>query len=225
MTNPYKNKAQQIGLDGLWTFLLSNLLIVVTLGLTVCPAFFHVISSAIRAKGRSKHKTILILGERLKNNAPGRNYITRLERAYTIFSSYKTDCIFIVGGVTGKATISESASGKAYLLRKQIPESILYIEDESQHTLENLKNVRDMLTESQIDSVGIITNRFHLARASVLATGLGINHDVCAAEEDFEHTAKQWLLMIREAYFIHWYFTGKYWSILINNKASLERIR
>ncbi len=220
-----RKKVKQIGFDGLWTFLLSNLLIAVTFGVTLSPAFLYVTLLAIKTRGSTHSKTILVLGERLQNNSPGHNYIARLERAYAVFRLNMNRKIFIVGGLTGDATISESASGENYLLDKQVPQSSLHIENESQHTLENLKNVRDMLTENGIDSIGIVTNRFHLARASVLATGLGIKHDLCAAEESFEYTMKQWLLLIREAYFIHWYFTGKYWSILTNNKSSLERIR
>jgi uncharacterized SAM-binding protein YcdF (DUF218 family) len=225
MANTPKSRVQQIGGDGLWTFLLSNLIITLTLGLTACPAFFYVVLLAIKTTDKTSCKTILVLGERLRNSAPGHNFIARLERAYTIFSANKIQHIYIVGGVTGKSSISESACGKSFLLNKQVPENILYTEDKSQHTLENLKNVRSMFADQQISSIGIITNRFHLARASVLATGLDMTHELCAAEGCFKNTAKQWLLMIREAYFIHWYFTGKYWSILTRNNASLGRIR
>ncbi len=225
MVNNHKKKVKQMGFDGLGTFLLSNLLIVVTFGVTVSPALFYVILLAIKSRASTQSNTLLVLGERLQNNSPGHNYIARLERAYSVFRLNKNRKIFIVGGLTGDATISESASGENYLLNKQVPPSSMHIENESQHTLENLKNVRDMLTGNSIDTVGIVTNRFHLARASVLATGLGIKHDLCAAEENFQNTTKQWLLVIREAYFIHWYFTGKYWSILTNNQSSLERIR
>jgi uncharacterized SAM-binding protein YcdF (DUF218 family) len=223
-----KHRFKQMGFDGLVTYLLSNLLIVLTLGGTVIPVFLYVTLLAIKTNSHTRYRTILVLGERLQNNLPGPNYIARLDRACSILKSKKIQHVYIVGGITGSSTISESACGQSYIMDNQLgsdPSFTLHIEDKSQHTLENLKFVRDMISENQINAVGMITNRFHLARASVLAKGLGMTHDLCSAESHFKNSVIQWLLMIREAYLIHWYFTGKYWSILTNNKASLERVR
>ena len=213
-----------MGSEGLWTFLLSNLLLVGTFSLTFWPAFIYVTALARKKNRSSDSHTLLVLGERLKDNIPGANYIARLERAYAVYSTQKISQIFIVGGITGDATISESTCGKNYLLDKNIPESILTIEDESQHTLENIRNVREILPTFNADKLCIITNRFHLARAGTLATGLGVNYDLCAAEDRFESSVLQWLVILREAFFIHWYFTAKYWAVLINDKATLKRI-
>ena len=214
-----------MGSEGFWTFLLSILLLAVTFSLTFWPALIYVTVLALRTNRASDSHTLLVLGERLKNNAPDVNYIARLERAYSVYSTNKISQIFIVGGITGDATISESACGKNYLLDKGIAESILTIEDKSLHTLENIRNVREMLPVFNAEKVCIITNRFHLARAGTLAAGLGVNYDLCAAEEKFENSALQWLVIFREAFFIHWYLTAKYWAILINDKATLKRIR
>lgn len=220
-----KNKTVLIGIDGLWTFLLSNLVIITSIGLTFWPAFIYVTRLGRNCEHNTDSEALLVLGERLKNNLPGVNYIARLERASTIYKTGKVKYIFIVGGITGDAIISESACGKNYLLNKKIPASIIFTEDESLHTLENLQNIRKLLPDYNVDEISIITNRFHLARAGVLATGLRVNHVLCAAETDFKNSLKDWLIIIREAYFVHWYFTGKYWSTLTNSKTSLERIR
>ena len=224
MLNNIIKKTLLMGSEGLWALLISILLLAGSFSLTFWPAFIYVIVLARRTNITSESQILLVLGERLKQNSPGVNYIARLQRAYSIYSTQKISQIFIVGGITGDAVISESACGKNYLLKKNIPESIITIEDKSLHTLENIRNVRVMLSNPDTDKLCIITNRFHLARAGTLASGLGVNYDLCAAEDKFENSMQQWLVILREAFFIHWYFTAKYWAILIRHKATLKRI-
>lgn len=225
MKNSFIKKALLIGSEGFWTFLVSVTLLLGSATLSLWPVLTYVIVLAKRENRPQNSQTLLVLGERLQNNSPGINYIARLQRANKIYNTEKIKQIFIVGGITGEASISESACGKNFLVNQNIPESVITIEDKSRHTLENLRNVRDMLPADSTDKICIITSRFHLARTAVLASGLGIDNNVCAAEDKFKNSLMQWILIIREAFFIHWYYTAKYWAILINNKATLRRIR
>jgi uncharacterized SAM-binding protein YcdF (DUF218 family) len=211
-------------MDGIWTLSLSNLVIVSTAALSFLPAFLYVIRQAINSPATTRCPAILVLGEKLQKDLPGTNYIARLERALAVCQGRAGCSVFIVGGITGRANISESACGRSYFQQKSTTQTRITIEDRSRHTLENLHNVRVLLEQDGIDKVAIITNRFHLARAGVLASGLSLRFELCAAEDKFQHSLRQWLALFKEAYFIHWYFTGKYWSILTRNQASLDRL-
>ena len=216
---------QRLGMDGIWTLALSNLIIVSTLAVSFLPALLFVMRKAINSPSTTCCEALLVLGEKLQNNLPGSNYAARLERALAVCQGRAGCKVFIVGGITGRANISESACGKNYFQQKSITKTHIIIEDRSRHTLENLYNVRVLLEQDGIDQIAIITNRFHLARAGVLASGLSLRFELCAAEEKFQHSLWQWLALFKEAYFIHWYFTGKYWSILTRNQTSLDRLR
>jgi hypothetical protein len=66
----------------------------------------------------------------------------------------------------------------------------------------------------------LVTSRFHLARASMMARGLGIQHSLCAAED------QPWVCwpMLQEAFLIHWYVTGRTVARLIGSTRMLARI-
>ena len=131
--------------------------------------------------------------------------------------------ILLLGGVTGNNRSSEAEMGLRYLLDKGINPDRLLLEDRSRHPLENLRNARAFIA-SHPGSVAILSNRFHLARCSALASGLGMEHELCAAEEELRLSLPLAGRLLLEAFYLHWYETGKRWSRWTRDRRSLERI-
>ena len=71
----------------------------------------------------------------------------------------------------------------------------------------------------------LVTSRFHLARSSLLATGLGIAHTRCAAEDSRLPALGDLARMLVEALLIHWYVTGRCFARLIGNKRRAARAK
>jgi uncharacterized SAM-binding protein YcdF (DUF218 family) len=199
----------------------------------------------------SAFKTILIAGLRLENNLPTRAFKCRLQRAVALKSFYSNDDttppeFIILGGVTGDNQVSEAQAGANYLIEQGVDGRWIKLEQQSRHTLENMQHARSMLlhptaeaslsehTERRLsepnlpvglpEHIAIITSRFHLYRIVTLARGLNMNLQPVAAEEAFTLSLSSLFNIIREAYYLHWYWSGKLWVFITANDKSKARI-
>ncbi|MBO6947522.1 MAG: YdcF family protein [Rhodospirillales bacterium] len=165
--------------------------------------------------------TAVVLGVNLNPDGTLKNdYIARLERAK------ETDAreIWVLGGVTSTTvTESEARAGRAWLIENSVPDDKINIEEGSRHTLENLSLLRDQ-TRASPTRFALISNRYHLARVGLMASGLGMDFVLCAAENEPGIRGRDYPKALAEAFFIHWYYTGKAIARLLGHKGMLARI-
>jgi vancomycin permeability regulator SanA len=212
--------------DAMFTLVLSTLCIVLSGGLVIAPALFRVLLVAATTPARGEEKAdLLCFGKELQGEQPDPEYRARLDRVCRLVELGKADRIILMGGRTGQAVFSEAAAGRLYLERATLSSAVeMLLEEESLHTLENLRNVRDQhLREGQ--QVLLISNRYHLARCSLLAAGLGIDHALCAAEERFILNGATLVNSWKEALLIVWLITGKLWASITGNERMLARLQ
>lgn len=222
----YRLRLHTLGPDGVMTLLLAVLVVVATGGLGwlwQCRRVWQVARDTGTDVVPDTAAVITVLGMRLERNAVGDDYALRLERARWLLDAGRGKSILILGGKLGRNRISEAACGRQYLLDEGVPEVAMMVEDTSRHTLENLTYARAMLAESGSAMI-LVSNRYHLARARAFARGLGIKHWLCAAEEQWQPGTKTLLRVLREGFYVHWYYVGKRWAEFTNNRDSLNRI-
>ena len=230
MSRQKYNKIGSIRSEGYLTLLLSNFILALTAGLSGVWIFFVIYRFASKTKSTvpNNQNILLVLGKCLVKGKPDDDYIHRLKRAKVLLNNQSANWVAILGGITGEVSISEATAGKNFLLENGVTENQILIEDKSRFTLENLQLAREMLSKMESDSSGqtiiLISNRYHLARAHAMANGMKINHQLCAAEEKLDFGVKHSLKLLIEAYYLHWYYSGKYWSLWTNNKKWLQRI-
>ena len=220
--------ASAIGLDGLATFLFSNLVLVATLGVIYLYLLVRTskvaITSPCRVTGTSD--MALVLGYRLDDSGQLHEiFRQRLDRAIDYCYRNSDARICLLGGETLPGFLSEARAGLEYLRKAKMCDAVIELEEQSRHTLENLHHFRHHTDGYLKLHLHIITSRFHLARSMTLAKGLGLNVEPLAAEERFDLSIGQLFKLLKEAYLLHWYHVGKRWSILTGNSNSLERIR
>jgi uncharacterized SAM-binding protein YcdF (DUF218 family) len=210
--NPKKDQ------DALLMLLISLLAMPLTLGVFYLALLAWVIHKAATAPAGSLDRTatFLVFGKKLRRNEPDREYRARLDRLLQC----RFQTAILMGGQTGGA-ISEAQAGCDYLLAHGQDRRSMHLETDSQNTLENLKNARQLLERQ---SIVIISNRYHLARCSVLASSLGIEHRLCAAEQHFRCNASTLLKCLLETFYLHWFYSGKYWALLTRNHRMLNKL-
>lgn len=230
MNSQIYKKIDSIRSEGFLTLLLSNFILALTAGFSGLWVFLEIYRFASKSESRTQdsQNVLLVLGKRLINGKPDYDYTQRLIRAKVLLDQRSASWVAILGGITGKIYISEAIAGKNFLLEKGVNDKQILIEDKSRHTLENLQLARKMLSENENYTsnytVVLISNRYHLARAHAMAAGMKINHKLCAAEKNWDFNVKLFFKLLIEAYYLHWYYVGKYWSSWINNKKWLQRI-
>ena len=217
----------RVGLDGLVTLALSLLVILLTAGLTLLLVFLRVRDLARHATCPGRADCLLVLGVQLEDGRPGRDYRRRLLRALQLARRNPQARIWVLGGQTSASGPSEAAAGAAWLHEHGLAATRIRCEDQSRHTLENLRHARDLIARDPGGCDGelvLITSRFHLARAVGLARGLGLSVRPCPAERCGRAGARRPGVLLREAVLLHWYHTGRRFARLIRHRGMLERI-
>ncbi|MBL3589051.1 MAG: YdcF family protein [gamma proteobacterium endosymbiont of Lamellibrachia anaximandri] len=215
---------KMMGWDGLTTFFLSSLIVLLSLGLSLIPSLRTVCLTARKTPSTAPDKALLIvLGAHLEQDAVSARFITRLQRALNLYRQAPPRPIMILGGITSRNRFSEAERGHEWLESEGVSSNDIQMEMRSRNTLENLKHARDLIDQSQRVPV-FITSRFHLARCAAMANDLGLSHQLCAAEEKLVFRPSLIFLCLMEAFYLHWYQVGKFWSRLTQNRKSLERI-
>jgi glycosyltransferase involved in cell wall biosynthesis len=214
-----------VGGDGLAMLILSNLVLMATGGISLLWSCGRVYRVARSASSQAKSLGYrVVLGQRLSKTGLTEEYAGRLDRAKLSLNSSMAGLILIVGGRNGTSAVTEAQAGRDYLVKQGIALDQIQVEDSSRHTLENLQQVRSLLTMVIGEPVVFISNRYHLARIQAIANGLGIPHELCAAESQWQLRRITWWHLLKEGYLLHWYYVGKWWTQVTGHVKMSKRI-
>jgi glycosyltransferase involved in cell wall biosynthesis len=202
---------------------LSLLIMLLSAGLTLLISLAYTWWVAKTTPANANGKYIIVLGKRLQNNVPDFDYRQRLDRAVRFSREIPIREFYLLGGTTGNADISESLAGLQYLESKGVNPASIHLEQSSRNTLENLKQL-SMRVEIPDNRIVLITNRYHLARAGIMARQFGYNVELCAAESDEVVGMLGKLAYLGEAVLLHWFLTGLLYAKATRNQAMLIRI-
>jgi uncharacterized SAM-binding protein YcdF (DUF218 family) len=169
---------------------------------------------------------ILVLGRLLEGNELTAVFEARLGHAKALWRQGFAPRIFVAGGTTGKAHRSEAEAGRDWLMARGVPAEAILMEDRSQHTLENLFNVRAVMREAGWQTLLMVSDPLHLARALATAQGLGLTVLCCPAiaAPPRRGSGAWWFRAATEAFLLHWYHAGMVYSRLIRSERQLERV-
>lgn len=138
---------------------------------------------------------VIVLGCRVQRNGrPSLMLGRRIEAAYEYLSENK-DVICIVSGGQGEdEPISEGEAMKVALVEKGIEESRIFVEDKSENTKENIEFSAKLLEEMgiEVNEAAIVTDGFHLYRASLMAKGTWQNTTSVAADTPWWLVTAYW---------------------------------
>jgi uncharacterized SAM-binding protein YcdF (DUF218 family) len=169
---------------------------------------------------------ILVLGRKLEEDLPTPVFTARLSHGADLWRSGLAPRIIVAGGLTGDATRTEAEAGRAWLEAQGVRPGSILTEDRSQHTLENLFNLRKTMRQEGWSSLLLVSDSLHLARAGALARGLGLQArcSPAGACPPASGTAGWWLRAFHEAFLLHWYYTGMLYSRVIRSERQLARV-
>jgi uncharacterized SAM-binding protein YcdF (DUF218 family) len=216
---------QKLGPGGLSTFLLALSGSMLLAGLPLLWRLRRVLRAA-RSERPSPADVILVLGRRLRDDQPTAVFKARLAHAADLWHQGLGPRILVAGGITGKASVSEAEAGCDWLQNHGIPSSALLIENRSQHTLENLFWVRELIRAEGLRSIILVSDPLHLARAQAMAEGLGLRTYLAPADSapPARITLRWWGRALSEAFLLHWYCTGMTFSRLTGSRKQLARV-
>lgn len=151
--------------------------VVIILGLLLFVITEGCILSAFRAKGKENLDYIIVLGAQIKEKGPSAALKFRLDEAYDYLVENENTICIVSGGQGANEPCTEAQGMYEYLVKKGISPERILLEDKSTDTSENIAFSMNLLDKDH-DSVGIVTNNFHVFRGVHLAKHMGIKN-VC----------------------------------------------
>ena len=129
------------------------------------------------AEGEGKLDYIIVLGAQMKSNGPSRVLKMRLDKAYNYLMENPDTVAIVSGGQGADEHVSEAQGMYDYLVGKGIAAERILLEGQSRNTSQNI-DFSSAFLDKERDSVGIVTNNFHIFRATHIAKKNGYSH-VC----------------------------------------------
>lgn len=147
-----------------------------------CLGFFILIFSTLIASiyrygavsDLQKADTIIVLGAAQWNGNPSQIFQARLDRARELYKQGYAASIIVTGGKTMENINSDSSVGKEYLAQRDISADLIFVEECSRTTLQNLMFAQKIMKARDLRSAILISHDFHMARAERMAQDLGI---------------------------------------------------
>lgn len=116
-----------------------------------------------------KSDCIIVLGCQVYGTTPSPFLTWRTEQAFKLYREGYGKYIIVSGGKGPGENISEAEAMKRYLVSKGVDTSKILIEDKSGSTMANLINSKTIMDEKGLNTAVIVSNKYHLKRASLIA--------------------------------------------------------
>ena len=150
---------------------------------------FLILQGLIISSARTEEAEVdalIVLGAGLRNGAPSLVLRTRLNAAIDYIETREGVPIIVSGGLGQGQSITEAQAMFNYLVERGVDENLIWLEGASTNTSENLAFSRDIMKEHGLDvenaTVAVVSNEFHLFRATLIARNVGFEAVGVAAE-------------------------------------------
>ena len=161
--------------------MLGGLLII---GLLYISTIHLMIKLAENEETISNADFLVVLGARLYGDYPSPALRERLDSALVYLNNNSSTKVIVTGGKGADELIPEALAMRDYLVAGGIDQSRIIMEDKSTSTFENLALTKELISSlGEVDpTIVIVSNKFHLFRARLLARRVGIEPGLLGAE-------------------------------------------
>lgn len=154
---------------------------VLIVGLALFIWLGHEIKQGMKHTANGTNEYVVILGAKVKpGGVPSLSLANRLDVAASYLQKHPQVLVIVSGGQGEDEDRTEASVMRDVLVEKGIDPGRILIEDKSTSTYENLLFSKELLPEN-IAAITIISNDFHLRRATFLANSLDLEADTVAA--------------------------------------------
>ena len=147
----------------------------------------------------------IVLGAAAWGNKPSPVFKERIRHAVHLYQTNTTQKLLFTGGALRDGIPSEGEVGARWAIKLGVAPEDTACEGTSRDTWYNLKNAQVILQQQQIDSVILVSDYFHLARAGIMARDLGLHVQLSPTPTSkFNNSSEtdKLKLYVKESYFI-----------------------
>ena len=177
----------------------ASVVIIVALNLLICA--ISIISFSKRDE-KSKSDVAVVLGAGTTNGEVSPVYRERINHAIWLYENGYVDYLIFTGGFGEKNSVSDSEAAKRYALSRAVPENVIFIEEASTITEENLEQAKIIMDNNSWESAIIVSDPLHMKRAMLMASDQLINARSSPTPTTMYKTPKTKLpFLLREEFF------------------------
>ena len=157
-------------------------------GLLYLAAVEVPIIAASSGDGDREYGYIIVLGAAVHGDTPSLSLVERMRAAADYMKEHPDTVAIVSGGQGSDENISEAEAMYAWLTQNGIDKGRIVLEDRATSTLENLENSFDIIRSRGDDPNGgtaVVTSEYHIYRAKLLASSLGISVGSVAAHTTY----------------------------------------
>ena len=148
--------------------------VIIILGVALFISVEVLISTGFNEDGDKNLDYIIVLGAQIHSNgAPSTVLKYRLNKAIEYLNDNPDTLCIVSGGQGYNEPITEARGMSDYLIKQGIDENRIIIEDKSLNTNQNIKYSMEKVDISD-KKVGVVTNNFHVYRATLIAKKQGL---------------------------------------------------
>ena len=126
----------------------------------------------------------------LMSLAPYKRYAHRCEVAIALYQDGYVRFLIFTGGIGDGDSISEAQAAKNYALAMGIPETAIFIEENSHITEENMENAKRIMDAQHLQTALIVSDPLHMKRAMLMAQDYGITAYTSPTQSTMYQTSK-----------------------------------
>ena len=116
----------------------------------------------------------VVLGASVYDNSPSPVFCERINHAVDLYNDGYVNAIIMTGGVGEGNIRSEADIACEYAVQQGVPADVIFEEEDSSITAENLEMAKRVMSEQGIDTALIVSDPLHMKRAMMYADDLGM---------------------------------------------------
>ena len=117
----------------------------------------------------------IVLGAATTNGEVSPVYRERINHAIWLYENGYVDYLILTGGFGDGNSVSDSAAAKNYAISRGIPENVIFIEEASTITEENLEQAKIIMDNNSLNTAILVSDPLHMKRAMRMADDYGID--------------------------------------------------
>lgn len=175
----------------IWLLVLAGLVVAVRMAETSDPA--------------QPADVIIVLGSGLRRDGrPGDALYRRSFWAADLYQAGLAEHVICTGGVGTVQIRSEASACREVLVSRGVPADAVLLEEQSKSTEENALYAQQIMSQRGFDDAILVTDGFHMFRASWIFDSQGVEHDRSPVPRDWVRRRYYVKHFTRELLAIHW---------------------
>jgi uncharacterized SAM-binding protein YcdF (DUF218 family) len=150
-------------------------------------------------RSRRTVDAIVVLGAAQYDGRPSPQLRARLDHVVTLWNVPVAPLVVVTGGKQIGDRFTEAEASRDYLVSKGVPVEVIVIESRGTSTYQSLEAVRDEARLNQWNDVVLVSDPYHLKRAQLVASELGMAAEVSATRDGVVSGSSALRRNVREA--------------------------